>query len=441
MSAVFEITRNFQLMFWDCHRGCEFPSRTRCSQVAVLSLSSPNRVDTGQVGRPKFDIKEETLVELHSLGFSWEDIARMLLVSRWTIHRRVSEFGLNHLSRFSDITDEQLDNKVGAFLREHGCLVGTSMILGHLRSEGLIIQRERVRKCLARIDPHNVRIRRAITVSRRAYSVAGPNSLWHLDGHHSLITWGFVIHGSIDGFSRLITFLHCSTNNRSDTVGDLFLNATQAYGWPSRVRTDHGGENTQVWQVMEDRRGPNRGSFLVGSSTHNQRIKRLWRDVFRCVAHIFYYTFQAMEESGLLEIDNPLHKFALHFIYLPRINRALSSFASAWNNHPLRTENNWSPKRIWVNGMIDFRNHQLMAVADMMEQEPSFDDLTWYGYDPSAPTPMDDGLALVDVQDVDIELPANVLHDLTAAVNPVQLSNRYGIDLFIDCLNYLQSHV
>ncbi|KAJ7379329.1 hypothetical protein OS493_016563, partial [Desmophyllum pertusum] len=119
----------------------------------------------------------------------------------------------------------------------------------------------------------------------------------------------------------------------------------------------------------------------------------------------------------------PLHKFALHFIYLPRINRALSSFASAWNNHPLRTENNWSPKRIWVNGMIDFRNHQLMAVADMMEQEPSFDDLTWYGYDPSAPTPMDDGLALVDVQDVDIELPANVLHDLTAAVNPVQLSN------------------
>ena len=38
------------------HRRCEFPSRTRCSQVAVLSLSSPSRVDTGQVGRPKFDI-------------------------------------------------------------------------------------------------------------------------------------------------------------------------------------------------------------------------------------------------------------------------------------------------------------------------------------------------------------------------------------------------
>ena len=55
--AVLEIAGNFQLMLWDCHHRCEFPSRTRCSQVAVLSLSSPNRVDTRQVGRLKSDIK------------------------------------------------------------------------------------------------------------------------------------------------------------------------------------------------------------------------------------------------------------------------------------------------------------------------------------------------------------------------------------------------
>ena len=181
-----------------------------------------------------------------------------------------------------------MDRKVSAFLNEHGCLVGTSMVLGHLRSVGLNIQREWVRKCLARVDPHNVRIHWAITVLRWAYSVAGPNSLWHLDGHHSLITWGFVIHGAIHGFSRLVTFLHCSTNNRSGAVADLFVNATQEYGWPSRVLTDHGGENTQLWQLMEDRRGPNRGSFLVGCSTHNQRIERLWWDVFKCVAHTLY---------------------------------------------------------------------------------------------------------------------------------------------------------
>ena len=73
------------------------------------------------------------------------------------------------------------------------------MVLGHLRSEGLSIQRERVRNCLARVDPRNVNIRWAMTVSQRAYSVAVPNSLWHLDSHHSLIIWEFVIHGAIDG--------------------------------------------------------------------------------------------------------------------------------------------------------------------------------------------------------------------------------------------------
>ena len=136
--AVLEMTRNFQLMFCDCHFRCEFRSRTRCSRMAIFSLSSPNREDTGQVGRPKFDIKEEIWVKLHSLGFSREDMAHMLLVSHsWTTHPRASEFGHNHLSRFSDITVKQLDSKISTFVSEQGCLVGTSMVLGPLRSEGL----------------------------------------------------------------------------------------------------------------------------------------------------------------------------------------------------------------------------------------------------------------------------------------------------------------
>ena len=52
---------------------------------------------------------------------------------------------------------------------------------------------------------------------------------------------------------------------------------------------------------------------------------------------------------------------------------------------------------------------------------------------------MDDGLSTVEIEDVDIELPGNVVHDLMAAVNPLQLSNSYRIGVFIDCLNFLQS--
>ena len=34
-----------------------------------------------------------------------------------------------------------------------------------------------------------------------------PNSLWHIDGYHKLIRWRVIIHGGIDGFSRLPVYL------------------------------------------------------------------------------------------------------------------------------------------------------------------------------------------------------------------------------------------
>ena len=46
---------------------------------------------TGSPGRPPFYIDSETLEDLRGIGFSWEKIARLFGVSRWTIYRRVQE--------------------------------------------------------------------------------------------------------------------------------------------------------------------------------------------------------------------------------------------------------------------------------------------------------------------------------------------------------------
>ena len=73
-------------------------------------------------------------------------------------------------------------------------------------------------------------------ITRRTYSVSGPNALWHVDGNMKMIRWRLVIHAGIDGHSRLITYIHCSDNNRADTVMESFLNATYEFGIPCKVR-------------------------------------------------------------------------------------------------------------------------------------------------------------------------------------------------------------
>ena len=288
-------------------------STTSCT---VLPINIPTvLIISGLPGRPKVQVNIELYELMKDAGYTLDEIALALGTSCTTLWRRLKESNLC-VSKYSDISNFALDFIVQKY-QERNPNCGQVMLQGYLSSIGVNVQRWRIRESISRIDIVRQQVRWHQQISRRRYYVPGANSLWHIDGHHSLIRWRLVIHGGVDGFSRMIVYLKCATNNKATTVLNEFYHATTQYGVPSRVRSDKGGENILVCHFMVAVRGVERGSHLAGSSTRNQRIERLWRDVYRCVASTYHALFHAKESVGVLDPDDEIDLFALQCLYLP----------------------------------------------------------------------------------------------------------------------------
>ena len=144
-------------------------------------------IPTGAKGRPKFQIiTQEQLEDLCFLSFSWSDIAMLLGISRITLFRYRREFNMIDNPQQS-LSDNQLRTTITQ-LRLEMPSVGETMLMGHFRSRGYNVTRERLRVAIHATDPINTTLCWKGNLHHCCpYSVPGPNSLWYI-GKHILCT-------------------------------------------------------------------------------------------------------------------------------------------------------------------------------------------------------------------------------------------------------------
>ncbi|CAC5374699.1 unnamed protein product [Mytilus coruscus] len=216
-------------------------SNNHLSASSDITAFKTKRTHLGTAGAPKLDISKDQLVFLAKYKFTAPLMAETLQISESTIRRRLREFNIK-LSEGKEtiISNEELDDKVKNIIGTNK-RIGPNSIRIRLAMDNTDISLQRVRDACHRVDPVGCALRsiERQNVHRRTYKVAGPNSLWHIDGNHKLIRinkslkmfvyqhnhHGLSTEGSKTPYQLFIKGVLQTINTNNVSIADLLLQA------------------------------------------------------------------------------------------------------------------------------------------------------------------------------------------------------------------------
>ena len=141
-----------------------------------------------------------------------------ITVSYRTLRRILKEEKLKR----KNIEESPMREIVAAVYKEtndYGKNLGYRFLWQRLRDKyNLTVKQATVLRVLRVIDPRGVENRLRRRLQRRRYRAPGPNHIWHIDGNDKLKTYGFSIHGCVDGFSKKVMWLTVATTNKLPSV-------------------------------------------------------------------------------------------------------------------------------------------------------------------------------------------------------------------------------
>ncbi|XP_029016274.1 uncharacterized protein LOC114861339 isoform X2 [Betta splendens] len=104
----------------------------------------------------------EYIESLLAISTTRAEVAKVLGISRPTMYKLLREYNIMH-KKFCNISDEELDATINEIKSKYP-KIGEIMMIGHLRSKKIVVQRSRVRQSLQRIYAAGVESRRTTTI-------------------------------------------------------------------------------------------------------------------------------------------------------------------------------------------------------------------------------------------------------------------------------------
>ena len=108
--------------------------------------------------------------------------------------------------------------------------------------------------------------------------------------------------------------------------------------------------------------------------------------------------------------------FALHYVFIPIINKAVAEFVEPYNRHDLHTEHRMTPLMIWTNGIISSSHARNTAVQDFANGK-----IDLVGVDPEGPECNDVQIPITEVNLSEEGLPQLHLEDPLHGVPTMEL--------------------
>ncbi len=138
-----------------------------------------------------------------------------------------------------------------------------------------------------------------------------------------------------------------------------------------------------------------------------------------------------LEETNVLDRDDELDIYALHYVYLPRIHAALDEFSSSWKSHPLSTERFLTPLQLWTSEFYQNLSEDELLVQDLLDVTS----VQWnmYGIHEHGPTPKLQTRNDVQLPRSMVELDGPELLILQESVQSLGNDNNFGMTVYYSC--------